>query len=164
MTPARLLAAAIAAASPDAPSKPVMTHKLVGAAVELDLSPVSRTLQGKARLRLKPKDGQSQAAGWAVLALDPAFAVSKVTLDEKQPGKFTRAGDRLVVPLPKVARPGNGWIVTIDYAGTLPNQPGGLRLGPEGCALPAGDAAWLPRPADAPLRQATTVTVRAPKA
>ena len=161
-----LLAAAIAAApgtGAQAPTRPVMTHHLVGASVDVTLSPVSRTLQGKAKLRLKPREAQSQAAGTAVLALDAAFAVSRVTLDDR-PGKFQRSGGLLIVPLPRPSRAGAGWVVGVEYAGRLPNARGGLRLGPEGAVLPAGEAAWLPTPADAPIRAATLVTVRTPKA
>lgn len=160
---AGLLLAAVLAAQPAAGEPPAMTHKIVGAGVELALSPVSRTIQGKAKLRLKPREPQAHAPGTAVLHLDPGFTISRVTLDDR-PGKFQRLGDTLVVPLPKPSRAGAGWVVGVEYAGRPAAPTGGGRLDPDGAVMPTGAAAWLPTAADEPLRATTTVTVRAPKA
>ncbi len=172
MTAGLLLAAAIAAAPPAKPApgegRPipaarVMTHRVIGVSVDLTLSPVSRMVQGKAKLRLKPREAQSQAAGLAVLQLDRAFAVARVTLDDR-PAKFQVEGARLVVPLPRPSRPGAGWVVGVDYAGRLTDADAVLKLGPTGAVLPNGNAAWFPvLDAGAP-KVPTIVTVRAPKA
>lgn len=165
MTPGLVLAAAIAAApAPQAPAaaKAEMTHRVIAAGVDVALSPASRQLNGRAKLRLKPRDMRSMAPGTAVLELDPVFKIARVTLDDR-PAKFQVDGPRLVVPLPKVSRPGNGWVVGVEYAGRLAaDHP--LHLGPDGACLPSGTASWYPVPPGETPRVPTIVTVHVPKA